>query len=149
MADDDTGLIQFQMKPRHNPEQRRSAAGGGAPPAYMSTMQDSRDQESRGSQPERPRSEPEIIPPARSRAGAEDWYEISGDETFRVHRATFRTPGPLGIIVALLVIGTIAAIVLLLILGAVLVWIPVAALAIAALVLAGTVRRYWRRLRGR
>jgi hypothetical protein len=113
----------------------------------MVTMQNSRQHEGREPQPETPRSEPEIIPPMRGgRPG--DWFEVPGDETFRFRQATFRAPGPLGIIVALLVIGTIAAVVLLLILGAVLVWVPVAALVIVALLLAGTVRRYWRRLRG-
>lgn len=107
-------------------------------------------------QAETPRFEPEIIPPGRGRSGAEDgrsgaedWAGGFGEETIRVHRATLRAPGPLSVIIALVVIGLIAATVLLVLIGVVLVWVPLGALVIAGLLLAATVRGYWRRLRRR
>lgn len=100
------------------------------------------------SEPETPRFEPEIIPPARDRARPDDWIDISGDETIRVRRATIRAPGPLGIILVLVALGLVASVILVLLVGFVLVWIPIVAFALAALIVVGLVRRYWRRLRG-
>ena len=99
--------------------------------------------------PEPPRAAPEIIPPGGRGArpnGAGVFLYVDKDGTTR--RATFRAPGPFVIILALLVIGLIAAVILVALLGLVLIWIPVVVIMIAALVLSGTVRAYWRRLRG-
>src|SRR4051794_8415936 len=96
--------------------------------------------------PETPRFEPEIIPPTHGRKGPDAW---SGAEKIYVRQATFRAPGPLGIILVLLAVGLIASVILLLLVGFVLVWVPVVAFALAALIFAGVVRNYWWRLRGR
>lgn len=86
--------------------------------------------------PERPRSEPEIIPPDRTnrtsgwqrRAWQPDgsaW--VGGTQRIYVGRI-----GPLGLALLILMIGVLAALILLTVVGAVLLWIPILVLAIAA-----------------
>jgi hypothetical protein len=98
--------------------------------------------------PERPRAEPEIIPPPyrRTRADGADVF-VYVDEHGHTRRATFKLPGPFAIILALLIIGLIAAVVLVALLGLVLIWIPIVLIMIGMLVLAAPIRRFWRRLR--
>jgi hypothetical protein len=115
----------------------------------MSGMQNDRHSSDREPKPETPRFEPEIIPPSRDRARPDAWVDISGGETIRARRATFRAPGPLGIILVLVALGLVASVILLLVVGFVLVWIPIVAFALAALILFGTVRSYWRRWTGK
>ena len=67
--------------------------------------------------PETPRFEPEIIPPTHRTGRPDAW---SGAEKIYVRQATFRAPGPLGIILVLLAVGLIASVILLLIVGALL-----------------------------
>src|SRR5687768_3526587 len=98
--------------------------------------------------PEQPRNEPEIIPPGYRGQPPDGGVFIYVDEHGNTRRATFKAPGPFAIIVVLLTIGLIAAIVLVPLLGLVLIWIPVVVVMIAALVLSGTIRAWWRRLRG-
>ena len=98
--------------------------------------------------PELPRNEPEIIPPGYRGQPPGGGVFIYVDEDGNTRRATFKAPGPLVIITVLLVVGLIAAIVLVALLGLVLIWIPVVVVMIAALVLSGTIRAWWRRLRG-
>jgi hypothetical protein len=86
--------------------------------------------------PERPRAEPEIIPPDRT--GREsDWrrYEWRPDAsafTGQTHRIYVGRVGPFGIALFLLIVGIVIAVILLAVLGAVLIWIPVLALLVAA-----------------
>ena len=115
--------------------------------------------------PEKPRSEPEIIPPGRddspwtqegwpsdaARSEADPSSRSSGvyitvDEQGRTHYRTFTPPGPFTIGLVLALIGLIGAAILLLALGFVLFLIPVVAIAVAALALSGRVRIWWRRL---
>ena len=117
--------------------------------------------------PEKPRSEPEIIPPGRGDASpwSQDtpWPDelrasegdpgaqassvfITVDEQGRTRYRTFTPPGPFTIGVVLALIGLIGAAILLLALGFVLFLIPVVAVVIAALALSGRVRTWWRRL---
>ncbi len=117
--------------------------------------------------PEKPRSEPEIIPPGRGdgspwsqdtrwpdefRAGEGDpGAQASGvfitvDEQGRTRYRTFTPPGPFTIGIVLALIGLIGAAILMLALGFVLFLIPVVAVVIAALALSGRVRTWWRRL---
>jgi hypothetical protein len=98
--------------------------------------------------PEQPRTEPEIIPPGYRGQPPDGGVFIYVDEHGNTRRATFKAPGPFAIIVVLMIVGLIAAIALVALLGLVLIWIPVVVVMIAALVLSGTIRRYWRRLRG-
>jgi hypothetical protein len=93
--------------------------------------------------PERPRLEPEIFPPARSRRGSDwagDWrpYISTAAGTHRVYVTKL---GPFGIALLMLIIGVIAALILLAVLGAILIWIPVFAILLAA----GAVFRLLRR----
>ena len=85
--------------------------------------------------PERPKAEPEIIPPGRPdpwRHGAGGVWSSRGQG--RVRFVQFQTRGPLAFLLALLMLGVGAAVVLALLLGLVLLWIPVT-LAIAVVVL--------------
>jgi hypothetical protein len=97
---------------------------------------------------EQPRAEPEIIPPGYRGQPPGGGVFIYVDEHGNTRRATFKAPGPFVIILVLLIVGLIAAIVLVALLGLVLIWIPVVVVMIAALVLSGTIRAWWRRLRG-
>ena len=99
------------------------------------------------SRPERPRSEPEIIPPPRPGAQARPHVWIAVDEHGGARRVYVARPGPFAILLALLVFGLILAAVVLVLLGVVLFWIPVAILVVAALLLSGAIRHNWRRLR--
>jgi hypothetical protein len=114
----------------------------------MPAMSDQRQRPDPEPAPELPRNEPEIIPPGYRGQSFGDSLFIYVDEHGNTRRATFKAPGPFVIILALLVVGLIAAIVLVALLGLVLIWIPVVVVMIAALVLSGTIRAWWRRLRG-
>ncbi len=97
--------------------------------------------------PEQPSVEPEIIPPDGSNAhfrGRGPGVFIFMDRLGHSRRISFAPPGPLSIILALLAIGAIAAFVLVVLLGFVLVWVPVSLGLIAAVVLLGAWRRFMR-----
>jgi hypothetical protein len=86
--------------------------------------------------PQRPAVEPEIIPPDRP--------DSFGWPRSRIHVSTgtrhtiYVSPlGPIGVVLILLVLGLIAAVFLLLLVGAVLIWIPL----LAGLLIAGAVAR--------
>jgi Flp pilus assembly protein TadB len=86
-------------------------------------------------QVERPRLEPEIIPPGRTRSEP-DWaqsgwrpYASTTGGTQRIYIAGL---GPFGIALLMLAIGALAAVILLAVLGAILIWIPVFALLLVA-----------------
>ena len=102
--------------------------------------------------PQYPRAEPEVIPPGYRhggpRSGGGPGVFVYVDRDGNTRRATFKAPGPFVIILALLIVGLIAAVVLVALLGLVLIWIPVVVVMIVALVLSGTIRAWWRRLRG-
>jgi len=95
--------------------------------------------------PERPRFEPEIIPPDRG-GGSSDWRNTPRRESvFTQSRGTERIfvgrVGPLGIALLLLAVAAIAAIFVVAVVGAVLIWIPI----LAVLVLAAAIFRFLRR----
>jgi hypothetical protein len=84
--------------------------------------------------PERPRSEPEIIPPDRD-GGHPNWRHTPWrgggfEEIHGSHRVYIGRVGPFGIALLLLAIAAIIAIVLIAVLGAVLIWIPIVAVAV-------------------
>ena len=97
--------------------------------------------------PERPRSEPEIIPPgqAHGRESGPVWISYGRDDG--TQRIFVARPGPFSIIIALVIVGLVLAAVVLILAGLVLFWIPVVVLVIAAFVLAGYLRYYWARLK--
>jgi hypothetical protein len=94
--------------------------------------------------PERPRSEPEIIPPgeadARSRWGSARAWTSAGSQRVYVARV-----GPFGFAMAALAIAIIAAIIFLLLLGAFVIVIPLAGLLLAAAVVTSMLRGSFRR----
>lgn len=88
-------------------------------------------------QPERPRAEPEIIPPDRDggqanwrRTSQTPWRGSGFDEIRGTHRVYVGRVGPFGIALLLLAIAAVIAIILIAVLGAVLIWIPVIAVAV-------------------
>lgn len=94
--------------------------------------------------PERPRLEPEIIPPARGRRGS-DWYQdvwppyvSAAGSTHRIYIAKL---GPFGFALLMLVVGIVAAMVVLAVVGAILIWIPILAILLAAGVVFRLLRR--------
>jgi hypothetical protein len=90
--------------------------------------------------PERPKVEPEIIPPGEPGPlpRGRSWVWMSSGGHGRAVR--FETRGPLALFTALLMLGVGAAVVLALLLGLVLLWIPVS-LAIAVAILWSMFRR--------
>ena len=99
--------------------------------------------------PERPRSEPEIIPPGRhgGRSGSQShvWVWVADREGMR--QANVRLPGPFTIGLALALVAMVAGLIVILVLGAVIIWIPVFVLAIVGLLVAAAARQYWWRFR--
>lgn len=98
-------------------------------------------------QAEEPRSEPEIIPP--DRAGRQSEHTSSRARVFvgshGAERIYIATPGPLGIILVALVAGIMAAALLILLLGAFLIWVPLVVFFVGGAVVAGILRRkFWR-----
>jgi hypothetical protein len=90
-------------------------------------------------QPQRPRVEPEIIPPDRSyrrdEGGAARIWVSRGR-----HRIHIARPGPFAFILAALMLGGIAAMVFALVVGAFLIALPVAAFLAVSLLLARVFR---------
>ena len=97
-------------------------------------------------EPEEPRCEPEIIPPARGRTQAyqagPDWFAGNGRGTSRIFVARL---GPWSLIGIVLLIGLFAGAVLAILLGALLIAIPVVGLLIAGALIANALRARWRR----
>lgn len=97
-------------------------------------------------EPERPRAEPEIIPP--DHRGPQDWppqrrdwpphgfSEMHGTQRIYVGRI-----GSFGFALIMLVAGLFAVLLLLLLIGTALIWIPVAAVAVLIAAISGVFRR--------
>jgi hypothetical protein len=95
----------------------------------------------KSNKPERPRTEPEIIPP--DRGGGRDgggWPPPYGYTGRDAHRLYVTRIGPIGFALLMLVIGLFAGIMLLILVGAALIWIPV----VIVLVLAAAISRLLR-----
>ncbi|MGH6769454.1 MAG: hypothetical protein ACRECO_10600 [Xanthobacteraceae bacterium] len=103
------------------------------------------DRNPHGSGRERPRSEPEVIPPGRS--SGRDGIWISVDENGGTRRVYLARPGPFAIIVGLAILGLIAAVMLIVLLSVALIWIPVVTVLVTAFVLTVAFRQYWERFR--
>lgn len=87
--------------------------------------------------PQRPRYEPEIIPPGQTHDPMGTRIFIDQNTTEHVFVGKV---GPLGLFLMALAIGAVIAVVLVLLLGAFLLWIPVVGLLIAAGLVAGVLR---------
>lgn len=99
--------------------------------------------------PERPRFEPEIIPPSRGGPQPEwryapfrhsNWRGSPFGDTRTTQRVYVTRLGPFGIALVLLAIAAIVAIVVIAAIGAVLIWVPV----IAAVLVIGALMRLFR-----
>jgi hypothetical protein len=91
-------------------------------------------------EPERPRVEPEIIPPDR-RQGSGWPRPPYGFETHGTHRIYVSRIGPFGFALIMLVVGLLAALLLLILIGAALLWIPIVAAIVVVAALSGLFRR--------
>jgi hypothetical protein len=92
--------------------------------------------------PERPRAEPEIIPPDRSGGrGGSGWPPPPHGYTQGVHRVYVSRIGPLGFALLMLVVGLFAGVMLLILVGAALIWIPVVAVLLVVAAISGLLRR--------
>lgn len=99
---------------------------------------------------ERPRAEPEIIPPrAQSRQRSFDSLFVrveEGDDGIR--RIYVKKPGPLTIILVLLVAGATGALFFVLLAGLMLLWIPLVIAGILIAMFSGSARDVWSRVQG-
>jgi hypothetical protein len=98
-------------------------------------------------QGEKPRSEPEIIPPdhaerRKAQGTPRTRVFIDARGTERVYVAKL---GPLGIILAVLTTGILSAVMLILLFGAFLIWLPLVVFFIAGAIISGALRAYFRR----
>jgi hypothetical protein len=93
-------------------------------------------------QGEQPRSEPEIIPPGRAERDRPR-MRFYIDE--RIGRVYIAKPGPLGTILTVLIAGLLATVMLIMMLGAFLVFLPVIVLLVTAAMVAGLLRIYFQR----
>jgi hypothetical protein len=88
---------------------------------------------------ERPRSEPEIIPPEHIEARSGKWRSFHQRRTYRIHVTRL---GPFSsLAVLLLMLAAFVAILSLILIGAFLIWIPLAVLLIATALISG----WWQR----
>lgn len=93
--------------------------------------------------PERPRAEPEIIPPERGQRRSA-WRRSNYVDIGGTHRIYVTRLGPFGGVVLMLVIAVLAALILFAFIGALLIWIPVVALVVLIAALTGLWRsRRW------
>ena len=93
-------------------------------------------------QSEEPRSEPEIIPPSGAERGGPRMHFYIDDRIGRVYVAR---PGPLGTILTVLVVGLLLTVMLIMLLGAFLIFLPAVVLFVTAAVVAGLLRVYFQR----
>ena len=93
-------------------------------------------------QSEGPHSEPEIIPPGGAERGRPRMRFYIDDRIGRVYIAK---PGPLGIILTVLIAGLLLALMLIMLLGAFLVFLPAVVLIVTAAIVGGLLRIYFQR----
>jgi hypothetical protein len=99
------------------------------------------------SEPDRPRSEPEIIPPGQQDRRDRSHVFISIDENGGPRRVYMAQPGPLTIVLVLAVMGLIGVVALIVLLSVALIWIPVVIALVAAFVASMTFRHWLHRFR--
>jgi hypothetical protein len=93
-------------------------------------------------EPERPRAEPEIIPPDRGGRRGPDWPPSYGFTQARsAHRVYVSRIGPFGFALLMLVVGLLGGVLLLALIGAALIWIPVVAVFLVIAAVSGLLRR--------
>jgi hypothetical protein len=94
-------------------------------------------------QPERPRREPEIIPPGNDRPGRDSRSPPSHgfNERRSTHRVYVSRIGPLGFALLLLMLALFGGVFLLALIGAALIWFPVLLVFAVIAAIAGLIRR--------
>jgi len=99
-------------------------------------------------QPERPRREPEIIPPGKDWPGQDpqwppnSWPPNHGFDARRgTHRIYVGRIGPLGFALLVLMLALFGGIFLLALIGAALIWFPVLLVLVVIAAIAGLIRR--------
>jgi len=96
--------------------------------------------------PERPRAEPEIIPPDRNHGSSHSpwrttWGPYGSRQAYGTQRVYVTRLGPFGFAVLMLVLAAVVALFFVAIIGVFLLWIPVVALLLAAAALYRFLRR--------
>lgn len=94
-------------------------------------------------QGDKPRAEPEIIPPDRAAQGAHRtrlFTDVHSAERVYVGRV-----GPFGTILIVLIAAILAAVMLALLLGALLVWLPLMVFFVAGAIIAAILKAYFKR----
>jgi len=89
-------------------------------------------------EPEHPRQEPEIIPPDKNSSGDSAWPPSENRGRARIYVTRI---GPLGFALLMLMVGLFAGVLLLALIGAALIWIPVAAVLLIIAAIVGLLRR--------
>ena len=92
-------------------------------------------------EPERPRVEPEILPPERGGGPAWPPPPYGFSRTRSAHRFYVTRLSPLGLALLMLAVGLLAAVFLLILIGTALIWIPV----VAVLVVIAAIFRFFGR----
>jgi hypothetical protein len=105
--------------------------------------------EDRTPRPETPRSEPEIIPPdhlggRRTRGESRVWISIDRGDGRRTH---IKQPGPFTIVLAVAGLILVVALIVMLVLGALLIWVPIAAVIAVGAIIMAALKGYFRRPR--
>jgi hypothetical protein len=99
---------------------------------------------SSSNEPERPRVEPEILPPDRSGRNGQGWppppygYSQGANGSQRIFITRI---GPFGFGLAMLVLGLFAVVLLLLLIGTALIWLPFVAAIVIVSAVVGLLRR--------
>ena len=98
---------------------------------------------------EKPRSEPEVIPP--DRRDRQPRSSVAGIRVFLdgggVRHIYVTGMGPLGIVALALMVAILLATTVVLLLGAFLIWIPLVGLLVAAAIISSLLRAYFRQPR--
>jgi hypothetical protein len=92
-------------------------------------------------EPEQPRVEPEIIPPDRTGRGPRGGWSPDGTSAYATHRVYISRIGPIGFALLLLVVGLLAAVMLLVLIGTALIWIPLVAVLLVFAAISSILRR--------
>ena len=93
------------------------------------------------SRSEKPRSEPEIIPPGRQQGTRRGRVFTDAGSTERIYVARIR---PFGVILGMLMVGVLSAVALALLLGALLISLPLVIAFIAGAIITVLLRRFFR-----
>jgi hypothetical protein len=96
--------------------------------------------------PERPRQEPEVIPPGQDGHDRLRSIFMRFEERDGVHRVYIARPGLASIILGLLLLGLIAGIAFLIVAGLIILWVPILIGGILLALLSAAFRRsgWWR-----